>query len=146
MTLGAIFAWGWLPNLQERPRAATRTCELPTLPSKTLETLAEGRRYAAGPLDVYPEDHELAGRLRGGKEVLGFEGKLSEVRKRFRRSRNRPSGYPSPVGSAGEGPVVGHGGDVEMAVMTSANGHVTAIGSDPNSSPSGVGPGPAETV
>ena len=72
MTLGAIFAWGWLPTLQEGPRAATRTCELPTLPSKTLEELAQGRAYATGT----------------GGEVLTFEGKLAAARDRLNAIRN----------------------------------------------------------
>jgi hypothetical protein len=72
MTLGAICAWGWLPTLQEGPRAATRTCELPTLPSKTLEALAQGRAYATG----------------AGGEVLTLKGKLTVARDRFNTIRN----------------------------------------------------------
>lgn len=72
MTLGAIFAWGWLPTLQEGPRATMRTCELPTLPSKTLEELAQGRAYATG----------------AGGEVLTLKGKLTAAGDRFKALRN----------------------------------------------------------
>lgn len=67
--------------------AATRTCELPTLPSKTLETLAKGRVYATGPVDDYPPGDRW-GRARGGGEVLTFKGKLRERSRRVGRWLN----------------------------------------------------------
>jgi hypothetical protein len=72
MTLGAVFAWGWLPSLQEAPESATRVCEIPTLPNKTLETLAQGRQYAT----------EVGG------EVLTFRGKMNAAKTKFDMLRN----------------------------------------------------------
>jgi hypothetical protein len=100
MTLGALIAWGWLPSLQDAPRPATRTCELPTLPSKRLETLAQGRAYATGT----------------GGEVLTLKGKLKEAREKFEVLRN--GGYAP----RGRGQVTGQ--DVEMGRV---NRHNTAI-------------------
>jgi len=100
MTLGAVFAWGWLPSLQEAPRAATRTCELPTLPSKTLEELAKGRLYAT----------------ETGNEVLTFKGKLIATWDRFDKLLN--GGYARRRG----GQAVAQ--DIEM---DGVNGHSTAI-------------------
>jgi hypothetical protein len=103
MTLGAIFAWGWLPSLQEAPLPATRTCEFPTVPSKTLETLAKGRKYATGPRDYYPPGDKQEGRLRGGGEILSFKGKLCEIRRNVRLRLNGGFAGRSEVNGGGAG-------------------------------------------
>jgi hypothetical protein len=127
MTLGAVFAWGWLPSLQDPPRPATRTCEIPTVPSKTLETLAEGRAYATGPRDYYPRGHRWAGRLRGGGEVLTFKGKLSEISRRVERWRN---GGFAPRGGVGEGEGgVGEGAEMGRVSKATARHSVAEVDS-----------------
>jgi hypothetical protein len=130
MTLGAVFAWGWLPSLQEAPRPATRTCEPPTLPNRTLETLAKGRVYATGPREYYPPGDRWEGRCKGGGEVLTFKGKLGEISRRVERRRN--GGYAPRGGGEGEGGV-GEGAEMrEMpkaaAQYSSAEVNGTAIG------------------
>jgi hypothetical protein len=117
MTLGAVFAWGWLPSLQEAPRPATRTCEIPTLPNKTLETLAKGRAHATGPKEYYPPGHKWEGRWKSGGEVLTFKGKLGEISGRVKRRWN---GGFAPRGGGEEG----EGGVGEGAEMREMNGAV----------------------
>jgi MFS transporter, PHS family, inorganic phosphate transporter len=58
MALAALFAWVWIPSLQD-PRDASRRLRLPT---KTLEVLGEGLV-----------------RARGGGEVIGMRAKIRET-------------------------------------------------------------------
>jgi hypothetical protein len=102
MILGAVFAWGWLPSLQEAPRATTRICELTTLPSKTLEKLAQGRVYAT----------------ETGHEVLTFQGNLIAAWDLFGTLLN--GGYARRR----RGQAVTQGVELD-----GVNGHSTAIGS-----------------
>lgn len=46
MFVGAIVAWIWIPNLQKDQIPSTKPMRFGTLPSKDLETLAKGWKYA----------------------------------------------------------------------------------------------------
>ena len=46
MALGAVIAWVWLPDVQGKPKGVAKETTWPILPSKGLEDLAKGRRYA----------------------------------------------------------------------------------------------------
>lgn len=104
MTLGAIFAWVWLPSLQDAAIPSDRSCVPPTIPSKTLERLAEGRVLATSTESRYPAGHRLAGQ-RNEAQVLSFRGKFNQIRRRFQRS----NGFEGRATVEGEGIRSGEG-------------------------------------
>jgi hypothetical protein len=80
MALGALFAWVWLPELQEGPAPGFAPSSFllffrtfPILPNKGLETLAKGFEYATSTdMSIDPATNEP----RGEGQRLGFRQKV----------------------------------------------------------------------
>jgi hypothetical protein len=67
MGLGAVFAWGWIPDVQNSRDESGGL----VLPSKTLEELGEGLRGGSGMEGV---QSGFNGRFRGLRRRRGSEG------------------------------------------------------------------------
>jgi hypothetical protein len=116
MILGAIPAWAWLPDVQQKPQvtqdqAAEQVpnvgkCHILSIkPSKPLELLSRGRKYAVARLDVNlatggpgidargrPIIDEATGLPVGGEgQTLSFREKIKEIFKGARKRLSRNS-------------------------------------------------------
>ncbi|KAH8806115.1 major facilitator superfamily domain-containing protein [Xylogone sp. PMI_703] len=70
MALGALIAWVWLPELQEKPTGEVKAESFPFLKSKNLEALGEGYSMAI------KEDPP---------QILGFRNSFKELYKRIKK-------------------------------------------------------------
>lgn len=127
MLLGAIPAWAWLPDMQQNPQViqgqvadqvpvAETSHILSIKPSKSLELLERGRKYAVATPDVNlatggpgkdargePIIDEATGLPVGGEgQVLSFRDKAKKISKDLRKRLSRNSKLVRDISSEHE--------------------------------------------
>lgn len=121
MLLGAILVWAWLPDVQQEPQVtqgqvAGKPHILSIKPSKSLELLARGRKYAVATPDVNlvtggpgrdargaPIIDEATGLPVGGEgQILSFREKTKKIFKSLRRRLSRNSQFVRDISSEHE--------------------------------------------
>jgi hypothetical protein len=117
MLLGAIPAWAWLPDVQQKPQGqmAEKTHILSIKPSKSLELLSRGRTYAVAIPDVNlatggpgrdargaPIIDEATGLPVGEGQILSFREKTRKIFIGLRKRLSRDSTLVRDISSEHE--------------------------------------------